>query len=270
MRFPLLRCPDLVAIEILKNMPHQELFLLSLSCKRAKKAIKMFLPKRYLSAAIEMKGYGNVVTQHGTEKRHFRIQKSCSGPSAISCFTGNTYAKIHPQNSLFLIDIYLLGYDMPAALRSFISHINVCWNSPRISIKMEEYDTSDYSSDMLRHLKLNAIAVDSVELAKDVRWEFGEHFLQCKSVKLYFIRSYNSDFKVELVNFLEMLANSPENKLEIVRILDCQLTVEEITNGLNKKGIVYEVTGTKLEMQRCDGKKILISLVDQVLEVKVI
>ncbi|CAL2037576.1 unnamed protein product [Caenorhabditis brenneri] len=149
MRFPLLRCPDLVAIEILKKMPHQELFLLSLVSKKAKKAITMYLPKQYLSAELQIKSAARVVTQHGTEKRHFRLQNGCSGASAFTCFAGNTYARVHPQNSLLLIDIDLLGYNLNAAFKCFISHINICWNSPRISIKMEEHGTFDEFLDLM-------------------------------------------------------------------------------------------------------------------------
>ncbi|CAL2037575.1 unnamed protein product [Caenorhabditis brenneri] len=67
-----------------------------------------------------------------------------------------------------------------------------------------------------------------------------------------------------------MLAEYSEHKLEVITILECKITTEEIINGLNEKGIVHEVAGTNLELQRCDGKKVLISLVDQVLEVKVV
>ncbi|CAL2037574.1 unnamed protein product [Caenorhabditis brenneri] len=308
MSFPLLRCPYLVGAEILKNMPHQELFLLSLVSKKAKKAIKMCLPKRYLTAELQTRGYGTVVTQHGTEKRHFRLRNSSSELSAclignpyaevqprnfslltgidelitkthhfrllpsssgIPCMIGDTYAKVHPLNSQSLIDIDWKS-DKNVALKSFISHINICWNSPRIFIKMDEEKSSDYFPNLMTHLNLNAITVDSVEFATNVRWDFGEYFLQCKSVKLYYKWRYHYSFNVKLVNFLEMLANSPENKLEVITILECKITTEEITNGLNEKGIVHEVAGSKLELQRCDGKKVLISLVDQVLEVKVV
>ncbi|EGT36671.1 hypothetical protein CAEBREN_05423 [Caenorhabditis brenneri] len=269
MSFPLLRCPYLVGSQILKNMSHQELFLFSLSCKRAKKAIKMYLPKRYLSAELQTKDYGTVVTHHATEKRDFRIQSACAGISSIPCLIGDTYAEVYLINDLSLIDIDWKS-NKKVALKSFVSHISICWNSPRISIKMDEEKPSGYFLDLMKHLKLNAITVDSVDFAENVRWDLGVHFLQCKSVKLIFNWYYHQKFKFELANFLKMLINYSENKLKVIRILECKITTEEITDRLDKKGIVHEKVGSKLELQRCDGKKVLIGLVDQVLEVKVV
>ncbi|CAL2037578.1 unnamed protein product [Caenorhabditis brenneri] len=228
----------------------------------------MCLPKRYLSAEFRIDRYSKVATRHGTEARHFRhFESSLSG---IPCLIGDTYAEVLPQSSRLFFDINWMS-DKRVALGSFISHINICWNSPRISIKIVEDRHFEHFLSTMRYFKLNSLVVDSVDLTNDVWWKFDEHFLQCKSIKLYFHRFFEYHvFKVQLVNFLEMLVNYPENHLEVIRIIDCGMTIEVITNGLNEKGIVHEVVESNLELQRCDGKKMLISSVHKVLEVKVV